>query len=165
MSRLFVCLWPPHDVVARLEEVHRKDQVGARFVPPENWHVTLRFLGEADPNDVACALDDARFATTTVELGPAIDVLTERVLIVPATGTEALAAEVARVTAELGTEAVRKRHLGHITIARMRKRANVPRALGELFDAAWEPTEVALVESTLRPDGARYETLQTWPIG
>ncbi len=41
----------------------------------------------------------------------------------------------------------------------------MPRALGELVDVSWTPDEVALVESTLHPDGARYDTLETWPIG
>ena len=163
MSRLFACLWPPPEVVSHLEELHRKDQVGARFVRPENWHVTLRFFGDADPNDVAAALDRATFETATVDVGPAVDIGSGRTLFVPVTGADALAAEVVRVTARLGDEPVR-RHLGHITLARLKRRANMPRALGARVEGSWEPTEVALVESTLRPDGARYETLQEWPI-
>ena len=164
MSRLFVCLWPPEEVVSVLEESHRKDQVGTRFVRPENWHVTLRFLGSADPNDVAEALNGARFEAATVELGPAVDVGNGGVLFVPATGADHLAASVEGATRGLGDEPVRSRFLGHVTIARMKKRANMPRVLGELVSASWTPTEVALVESNLRRDGVRYDTLQTWPI-
>jgi len=164
MSRLFVCLWPPDEVVNALEELHRKDQVGARFVTPENWHVTLRFLGDADPNDVAASLGGAKFVATTVELGPSVDVGDGRVLFVPAAGADALASEVIRATRHLGDEPIRTRFRGHITIARFKKRANMPRALGTLISASWEPSEVALVESTLRPDGPRYDTLATWPI-
>ena len=163
MSRLFACLWPPSEVVAELEELHRKDQVGARFVRPENWQVTLRFFGDADPNDVAAALDTATFEATTIDVGPAVDVGGGRTLFVPVTGSGALATEVVRVTEHLGDEPIR-RHLGHITLARLKKRANMPRALGSLVSASWKPDEVALVESTLRPDGPRYDTLQTWPI-
>ena len=43
-ARAFVALWPPEEIVVRLEGLHRKDQRGVRFVRPENWHVTLRFL-------------------------------------------------------------------------------------------------------------------------
>jgi 2'-5' RNA ligase len=164
MSRLFVCLWPPEEVVSVLEELHRKDQVGARFVRPENWHVTLRFLGNADPNDVAEVLNRAKFEPTVVELGPAVDIGNGGVLFIPATGADAIAAEVSRVTRGLGDEPVRPRFLGHVTLARMKKQANMPRALGELISAAWEPMEVALVESNLRPDGARYDTLATWSL-
>lgn len=165
MSRLFVCLWLPDDARAALEELHRKDQVGVRFVPPENWHITLRFIGEADPNDVADALLGSRFEPTTVRLGPAVDIGGERTLFVPATGADELAAAVVRSTRQLGDQPIRRRFLGHVTIARLKKRTNMPRALGQRVDASWEPPEVALVESTLHPDGARYHTLQTWPIG
>ncbi len=164
MSRLFVCLWPPEEVVSELEELHRKDQVGARFLPPENWHVTLRFVGDADPNDVAAALDTATFEPTEVTLGPAVDIGNGSTLFVPAQGADDLARSVVAATRHLGDEAIRTRFLGHVTLARLKKRANMPRALGELVSASWRPTEVALVESTLRPDGARYDTLQTWPI-
>ena len=164
MSRLFVCLWPPEHVRAALETLHRKDQVGARFVPPVNWHVTLRFVGNADPNDVAAALDTARFASTTIRLGPAVDIGGERTLFVPAVGADDLATEAVRVTRDLGDQPIRSTFRGHVTIARLKRRANMPRVLGELVDVSWTPDEVALVESTLRPDGARYDTLTAWPI-
>ncbi len=134
-------------------------------MPPENWHVTLRFLGDADPNDVARALDAAVFGATTVRLGPAVDIGDERTLFVPAIGADELAAEVVRVTRHLGDQPIRATFRGHVTLARMKRRANMPRALGSLIDASWDPDEVALVESTLRPDGARYDTLATWPVG
>lgn len=164
MSRLFVCLWPPDHVVSALQELHRKDQVGARFVPPENWHLTLRFVGNADPNDVAALLDHARFEPTVVHLGPAVDIGGERTLFIPAKGADALAAEVVRATCDLGDQPLRPRFLGHLTIARLKKRANMPRVLGERVDVSWAPDEIALVESTLHPDGARYDTLATWPV-
>lgn len=132
---------------------------------PENWHVTLRFVGNADPNEVASALDEASFRPAEVDLGPAVDVGGGRTLFVPATGADELVDEVVRVTRHLGDEAIRNPYLGHVTIARLKKRANMPRALGELIETWWEPTEVALVESRLHPDGARYDTLQTWPLG
>lgn len=165
MHRLFVCLWPPDEVRSVLESLHRKDQVGVRFVPPENWHVTLRFIGDADPHAVAAALDGAKFSPTTVRLGPAVDVGSGRTLFVAATGADDLATEVVRTTGHLGDQPIRRRFLGHVTIARLKKRANMPRALGTRVEAAWRPAYVALVASRLHPDGARYETLDSWPIG
>jgi 2'-5' RNA ligase len=40
----------------------------------------------------------------------------------------------------------------------------MPRALGALVDAEFEVDEIALVQSRLDPQGARYETLETWPL-
>ena len=84
VSRLLVGLWLPDHAREALEELHRKDQVGARFIPPDNWHITLRFLGDADPNEVAEQLAHVEFGSTTVRLGPAVDIGGERTLFVPA---------------------------------------------------------------------------------
>lgn len=45
--RLFVALSLPPGVVAALERI-QQGVPGARWVPPENMHLTLRFIGEAD---------------------------------------------------------------------------------------------------------------------
>jgi 2'-5' RNA ligase len=36
--------------------------------------------------------------------------------------------------------------------------------IGAPVDATFDVTELALVESRLHPEGARYETLRTWPV-
>ena len=41
----------------------------------------------------------------------------------------------------------------------------MPSALGARFDAEFHVDQVALVESRLEPQGARYETIETWPVG
>jgi 2'-5' RNA ligase len=41
----------------------------------------------------------------------------------------------------------------------------MPRTLGALVSAAFDVEEIALVQSRLDPQGARYETLTTWPVG
>lgn len=163
MARLFVAVWPSEEVMEELAVIHRKDQRGVRFVAPENWHITLRFLGEANPDAVAAALDGARFDATKARLGPAIDVLAERALIVPVSGVDDLATVVSGRTHHLG-EAPRKRFVGHLTIARVKAHVPMPRCLGDLVSAEFPVTEVALVQSRLRPEGPRYETLHTWPV-
>jgi len=47
MSRLFVGIGIPDDVAADLLPLQYGIQ-GARWRPPENFHITLRFIGEAD---------------------------------------------------------------------------------------------------------------------
>jgi 2'-5' RNA ligase len=164
VARLFVAVWPPDDVLEPLRALGRKDRRGVRFVRPDNWHVTLRFLGEADPAIVASALDQALLPTVHARLGPAVDVLAERALVVPVTGIDALAAAVEAATSDLG-QPPRKRFVGHLTLARLHRRATMPEALGALVGGAFDVTEIALVQSRLHPDGARYETLATWPTG
>jgi len=164
MARLFIAVWPPEEVVADLTALHRKDQRGVRFVPPESWHITLRFLGEARPDDVRAALEGWSMPAATVRLGPAVDVLAERALVLPASGLDDIADEVAERTAHLG-EPPRKRFIGHLTLARVKPYAQMPRVLGSMLDAEFVADEVALVQSRLDPAGARYETIDTWPLG
>jgi 2'-5' RNA ligase len=164
MPRLFIAVWPPEEVVADLTALHRKDQRGVRFVPPESWHITLRFLGEVRPDDVRAALEGWSMPEAMVRLGPAVDVLAERALVVPAAGLDDIAASVAERTAHLG-EPPRKRFIGHLTLARVKPYAQMPRVLGSMLDAEFVADEIALVQSRLDPAGARYETIDTWPLG
>ena len=80
MPRLFIAIWPTEDVASELRALHRKDQRGARFVTPENWHITLRFLGECDPSAVVAAMVGVSLPAATARLAPAVDVLDERAL-------------------------------------------------------------------------------------
>ena len=162
MTRLFLAVWPPEEVVAELTRLRRKDQRGVRFVAPENWHITLRFLGDADPDAVISALDGLAFDATRATVGPAVDVLAERALVLPVSGLEHLAADLAERTAHLG-EPPRQRFVGHLTLARMKPRATMPSALGALYRASFDVDEIALVQSRLEPDGARYESIEWWP--
>jgi RNA 2',3'-cyclic 3'-phosphodiesterase len=164
MTRLFVAVWPPDDVVADLTALHRKDQRGIRFVPPENWHVTLRFLGAADPDQVIDVLDGVTFSSARARLGPAVDVLAERALVIPVDGLDALAGQVTECTKHIG-EPPRKRFIGHLTLARVKSHVPMPRVLGAPARADFDIEEIALVQSRLDPHGSRYETIETWPVG
>jgi 2'-5' RNA ligase len=163
MTRLFVAIWPPDDVLERLADVERPKDQGVRWIPRENLHITLRFLGEADVDDVVARLDDVNLPTATAVVGPAFDLLGERSLVSPVTGVDELAAVVRDALRGLGTERERKRFQGHITVARLARRARPHRSAGRRFDASFEVTEVALVASTLRDTGAVYDTVATWP--
>ncbi|MFT3853628.1 MAG: RNA 2',3'-cyclic phosphodiesterase [Ilumatobacteraceae bacterium] len=163
MSRLFVAVWPLEEVVEELCALRRKDQRGVRFVRPDRWHVTLRFLGEADAGAVADALDRAPLAPTEAVLGPAVDVLADRALVVPVAGLDELAATVTEATRHLGDPPPRRRFVGHLTLARLKPYAHLPTTLGAPVSTSFPVDEIALVQSRLDPAGARYETLHTWP--
>ena len=164
MTRLFVALWPPQEVAEVLRELHRKDQRGVRFVPEDNWHVTLRFLGEADIDAVGAALDDTVLPACTARMGPAVDVFHDRALVVPVQGVDDLAGAVSAATRDLG-EPDGKRFTGHLTVARVKPNVPMPRVLGQMVSAEWKVTEMALVQSRLEASGAVYSTVATWPVG
>ena len=166
--RLFVAVWPDADACAALRLLHRKDQPGVRFVSEENWHVTLRFLGRADPREVAAALDGVRVAQTRVQLGPLVELLSDHSVIVRAEGLDGWATSVNRATRELGDAPTRRRFVGHVTLARLSQRARrqrtaLPGIVGAPFGATFRADELTLVRSHLDPGGARYEVLDSWP--
>ncbi len=160
---MFIAVWPPEEVAEELRTLPRKDQRGVRFVPEANWHITLRFLGEADPDAVIHALDRVEFAPTLARIGPGVDVMSDRALVVAVSGVDQLALAVTERTRHLG-EPPRKRFVGHLTVARLKPHAAMPRALGAYVTAEFNVTEVALVRSRLDPDGARYDTVASWPV-
>jgi len=163
LTRLFVAVWPSEDVLTQLEDLERPRDQGVKWVPTENLHITLRFLGDADADEVGDRLADVTLPRVTARVGPANDVVAERALILPVAGVDELAAVVVRATRGLGTERERPRFQGHITLARLARQARPARSVGSRFAAEFEVEEVALVASTLAPSGAQYDTVGTWP--
>jgi 2'-5' RNA ligase len=166
--RLFVAVWPDADACAALRLLHRKDQPGVRFVPEENWHVTLRFLGRGDPREVAAALDGVSVAPSRVRLGPMVELLSDHSIIVRADGLDGWATAVTTATRGLGDAPARRRFVGHLTVARLsqrarRRQAALPRIVGAPVSASFMADELTLVASHLDPGGARYEVLDSWP--
>lgn len=162
--RLFVAVELPDDVVALVgERVARPASGSLRWTTPEQWHVTVRFLGEvAAAAPVADALDAVVTGISGVvaRLGPATAWFPgRRVLQVPVDGLDGLAEAVGGATADLGASPSDP-FRGHLTLARVRGRARGPAALaGTPLAASWPVRELVLFRSTTAPDGARYEAL------
>lgn len=163
MSRLFVAVWPPDHVLERLSELERPRDQGVKWLPADNLHVTLRFLGDADVDEVSDALDEVPLPRAHARLGPSIDVRAERSLMLPVAGVDDLADIVAAAMRGLGTERDRRHFVGHLTLARLARHARPSRSLGQPFEASFDVEEIALVASTLTPTGSIYETVDTWP--
>ena len=148
------------ELLGRLE---RPVVEGLRWTGREQWHITLRFLGEAEQGDVEDGLLGFRGSASSVRLGPVSRRLGAGVLVLPADGLRELAAEVRARTEAVGQPPERREFTGHLTLARARKR--VPGAVvGVPFDARFQATDLWLVSSRLRPDGARYTRLTRWPL-
>lgn len=162
MVRLFAGVWPPDEVVQAVSALRRPHVPGVRWTAPEQWHVTLAFVGEV-PDVVVPALgaalvDVAARAADPPEatLGPAVAVLGRQVLCIPVAGLDELALA-AREALAGEAAAARGPFSGHLTLARSTGRRRMPLALaGEPVAASWRVGEVCLVASATHPDGARY---------
>jgi 2'-5' RNA ligase len=163
VARLFLAVWPPQDVIERIGALPRHEQPGVRWLPASTWHVTLRFFGEANEDDVAARLDDIALGGAQATVGPAVARLGDSVVMVPVDGLNALAGAVVDVTADVGKPPPRRRFHGHVTIARLRDGARCD-LVGTPISAGFEVTEVLLVRSTLHPAGARYDVVRRWSL-
>lgn len=162
MARLFVAVRPSAEVRAELEGLLREPQAGVRWVPAEQWHVTLRFLGRAEPEEVCAALAGVELPTATVVLGPRVSRLGRSVVALPATGLEELAGVVVGATAHLGDPPDPRPFHGHLTLARLKHRGACGVA-GANFRAAFEVGEVEVVSSVTDPAGAIHDVLARVP--
>jgi len=160
---LFVAVWPPAELLEAVAGLPRPEKNGLRWTTADQWHVTLRFMGEvADPAPVVAALDQVGVDdAVTATMGPAVARFDQRVLHVPVRGLDALAASVVAATSAIGRPPDTRPFHGHVTLARVRPRARVDlRPLcGAPVEGVWEVREVTLIASHLHPRGARYETV------
>ncbi len=157
--RLFIAVQPPPDVIERLAGLRRRRRDGVRWTTADQWHVTLRFLGEVDESQpVVEALAGAELAPADAQLGPASAAFGRHVVAVPVAGLDDLAGRVVAATAGFGASPPNRPYRGHVTLARVRH--GNPKALaGEAIEARWAVEDVRLVRSRLHRDGARYEDL------
>jgi RNA 2',3'-cyclic 3'-phosphodiesterase len=178
--RLFVACEVPAEVADVLAVLDRPAIDGLRWTTREQWHVTLRFLGEmpdAGPVCAAMATVPARLEASAgnlevdAVLGPVTAWFPGRqVLHAPVRGLDTLAACVVEAltdTPELselvGADPVR--FSGHLTLARVKGRIPGPgRLAGVPVHAEWAVPSFALMSSMLGPGGARYDTVAAVPL-
>ncbi len=125
--RLFVALDLPRSLRERLSWM-AGGLPGARWVPPENYHVTLRFVGELPgwrAEEVDHALAGLRARSFTLQLagigthqkGGKVEALWAGVERTPA--LEHLQTKVETALQRAGLERERRRYTPHVTLARL----------------------------------------------
>jgi 2'-5' RNA ligase len=132
--RLFVALELPWTLRERLAALAGVGLPGARWVPPENYHLTLRFIGEtpghrAEDIDMALAgLRARRFSLTMAGLGTFTKGGRSTALWVGAERNpqlEHLQSKIETALQRSGLDPERRRFQPHVTLARL---DNVPEA-------------------------------------
>jgi len=178
--RLFVAVDPPSDVVAALEQALGERDDRLRWVPPEQWHLTLVFCGEVDDwrvADLSARLGRAAARTSPFSLRLAgagtfpKQAAKARVLWVGVGGDvpalSRLAERCAAAARRSGVDVEDRAYRPHLTLARARREATDARVeverLASFSSGPWPVTRLRLVHSTL---GARvrHETLQSWTL-
>jgi len=183
--RLFVAAELPASHRASLADACESGRRGGvRWVPAENVHLTLKFLGEVEEKLVpkveealaAVAAAAEPFALSLSDCGCFPNTRAPRVLWVGlgegAAAAGALAAAVDKALEPLGFAREKRPFKPHLTIGRVKEprgaAATAARKIEQLdgFAAPAEQLEaVALVKSTLTPEGSIYEEIGRWRLG
>jgi RNA 2',3'-cyclic 3'-phosphodiesterase len=169
--RLFCGLPVPSASVAPLIEWQHACLLAGKIVPPDNLHVTLAFLGSRPATDVEPVAAALREAASGVAL-PVLRV--RRYRETRSVGMLVLDDEEGRATGLAGRLHERLEGLGlyrserrpwlpHLTVLRFRRPPRFDPVLPDLGEVV--PSEAAVYLSRLHPSGARYEVLESVPLG
>ena len=188
--RLFIAVAIPEAVKAEIEQAQSElrralPDCNARWTRPEQFHLTLRFLGDVEAARVDAlgeATHNACRGFTTLRLraegvGCFPDLRRPRVLW---TGVRdetdqlpRLQAAVALATRDFTTEEKEEHFSGHVTLARFK---GIKRSQAEALAAAvtgmtkrlfgeWTAYKIELMRSQLLPQGARHNSLAAIALG
>ena len=167
-DRLFFALWPDPALLQALRARVGKivASVEGRPQRPDQWHVTLEFLGQV-PRERQSSLRDAagrvRQSPLTIEFDRVEHWRKPQVVCLVASRVPAgLAALVTQLRAALVEEGFTpdvRPFCPHLTLAR-----KVRAAADSLLDPpfVWQSSRFALVRSVTDPAGSRYEPLCWW---
>jgi 2'-5' RNA ligase len=146
----------------------RPPRPGLRWTTEDQWHVTLRFLGDTATTEEETLRANlsritAGMSTLAATAGPRPLALGS-VWVLPVAGLDHLAETVVDATRDLGQPPPGRPYRGHLTLARAR-RPGVLRGLPETAVAGvWTVADITLVRSHLGSSGARYDVIGRWPL-
>jgi len=156
--RLFFASWPPPAVAKALAQWAREAQraCGGRITREDTIHLTLAFLGEADPQAALAAGRGVRGRATSLMVDSARYWNHNRIVWV---GPANVPPELAQLARALGET---REFAGHVTLLR---KAHPSAQLPPLPPLEWPVREFLLVNSTLGPEGPSYEVLERFALG
>ncbi len=168
-QRLFFALWPEESLRRELQRLLTGEPfkgAAGRQVVPENYHITLRYLGPLTREQRACA---ERVADTL--RGEDFQLTLDRVGYWPGPrvawlGSAQVPAALGRLVEALekglescGFEAERRPFQPHLTFLRKARPKGLPVSVSPIV---WPVDRFALVRSRTLPEGVRYDVIRSW---
>ncbi len=177
MPRLFTGLEIPADLAMDLAML-RGGIYGARWIDVENYHITLRFIGDIDDataRDVHASLEQIKRKPFTVE----IETLSSfggakpRAIVAkakPATPLVELQAQQERLLRRIGIPPEPRKFTPHVTLARLRAASSMAVAdylstRGYFFSRRFEAQRFVLFSSRASTGGGPYVIEAAYPLG
>ena len=165
--RLFFALWPPPATARALADWAKgvARVAGGKPVAAENIHLTLAFLGDADPEEAIAAAKEVRCGAFDLPIEVSEYWARNQILWA---GPQRTPAPLERLVTTLQLELFRAEFIlerrpfaAHVTLLR---KARTPLALPELPSVQWPATEFVLVKSRNSPAGSSYAIVQRFPL-
>ena len=184
--RTFIALELPPAVISLLHKVQqdlKRMNIRARWVRPENIHITLKFLGDINPSDIdkigvamtAAAIEFPPVTLTVRGIGVFPGIKRPRVIWVGLGGDiRSLLSLQSRLEQELagaGFPKDKRSFKAHLTLGRIKQSAGpaVSRQMiseyATLSSDEFSCNQVILFKSDLKPSGAVYSKLKQTRIG
>jgi 2'-5' RNA ligase len=176
MPRLFTGLEVPKEIGQSLSML-RGGLPGARWIDPENYHITLRFIGDIDDrlaHDIALLLDGVKrrgFDVRFEELA-AFGGRKPRAVIAavdPVSPLVELQAEQERLMQRVGLEPEGRKYTPHVTLARLRDAssrdvADYLSTRGPLFGSSFRASRFVLFSARASVGGGPYVIEADYPL-
>jgi RNA 2',3'-cyclic 3'-phosphodiesterase len=177
MPRLFTGLEIPSDLAMDLSML-RGGLSGARWMDAENYHLTLRFIGDIDDataREIHSTLERIRLPpfTVTIEGLSSFGGTKPRALIAKAKSAPVLVelqAQQERLIRRTGVPPDGRKFIPHVTLARLRMAscaavAEYLSARGGFFSRHFEATRFVLFSSRASTGGGPYIVEAAYPLG
>ncbi|PSJ53160.1 RNA 2',3'-cyclic phosphodiesterase [Kumtagia ephedrae] len=176
MPRLFTALEIPRDAALSLSLL-RGGLPGARWIDVENYHITLRFIGDVEghvADEIANALDRVRrpsFQLRLAGVGAFGGKKPHSVWAgaVASPDLNALQAEIERICQRIGMPADPRKFTPHVTLARLRNSSPADvaaylSARGNFSAAPFKVGRFVLMSSRDSVGGGPYVVEEAWPL-
>ena len=169
--RVFFAIWPDDEVAKEFDEAGRKARqiLGGRSMRRETLHLTLAFIGGIASERLAALqaiagaihLPPFRLAFDRLQCIPRMKIVWA-FASAPSPGLLELAAMLNAQLKAAGFRTEARQFAAHVTVLRNANcAADIP---DESLGIEWLVQDFALVESELRPEGARYKVIQRWQL-
>jgi 2'-5' RNA ligase len=168
--RLFFALLPDSDTAEILFKAAQMNIVGrARFISPENFHITLSFVGEVPDDELQCFCEMGAalcLPRSAIELNELEHWPSSQVIVLTAKSVcRDLAARTDSLRAAVALKVLPQRRevswREHVTLARKVTQAPVLKAMSPI---AWVSRSFALLRSDAKGDQAVYTVVESWQL-
>lgn len=176
MPRLFTALEIPRDATLSLSLL-RGGLPGARWIDVENYHLTLRFIGDIEghiADEIVSEFDRIKRSQFTLRLSGVGAFGSKKphslyAGVAPSPELYALQAEIERICQRLGVAADPRKFVPHVTLARLKnpRDGDVAHYLSSRGNFTTQPFTVSrfvLMSSRDSIGGGPYIIEETWPL-